>query len=102
MKGRYLDGDEFGEITEHEIPITFEITAGSRTMAIRKLLWAMNKVGPCVVQDIWDREFKGELSEDEAHELEVAVSSDDPREIIAHAWDWPAEWVEFGMDERLS
>ena len=102
MQGRYLENDSFGEITQHEILIPFKVTAGSRTMAIRKLLWALDKVCPCPVQEIYNREFRGEITEDEAEQLEAEISSDDPREILAHGFDWPDEWVEFGMEDRLS
>jgi hypothetical protein len=101
MQGRYIEGDSFGEIKAHEIPITFKVTAGSRTMAIRKLLWAMDKVCPCPVMDIYQREWKGEISAEEAKRLEAEISSDDPREIVAHGFDWPEEFIELAMDDRL-
>jgi hypothetical protein len=100
MKGRYIEGDAFGEITSHEILIPFYVTAGSRTTAIRKLLNALRQTNKCPYQEISDRHYRGEIDEIEMARLEIEISADDPREMTGH-WDWPAEFVELGMDDRI-
>lgn len=97
MQGRYIPEDSFGEITQHTVMIPFYVTAGSRTMAIRKLLHALKQTNECPVIAAWNTPGK---SDAECDQLAAEIAMDDPREITGH-WDFPEEFIELSLDDRL-
>lgn len=99
-RGRYIPGDSFGEIRTHVVNIPFYVTAGSRTMAIRKLLWALEHTNRCPYQEVCDRLNAGEIDQQEARRIEATLTDDDPREIAGH-YDFPDEFIDLAEYDRL-